>query len=500
MNPRDILEGVGLSARDLSTGTLEVRTPIDGAVLGRLAVDDAAAIESKVQAARTAFLAWRAVPAPARGELVRHFAALVRENKTSLGRLVSLEAGKITSEGLGEVQEVIDICDFALGLSRQLYGLTIASERPGHHMLERWHPLGPVAVITAFNFPMAVWAWNAMLALTCGDSVLWKPSEKTPLSALALHRLLEQAVASSGNVPPGVSSLVIGGRDAAEQLVDHRHIPLVSATGSTAMGRVVGPRVAARFGRTLLELGGNNAAIVTPFADLGLATRAIVFAAVGTAGQRCTTLRRLFVHRDVYDDVLHRLKRAYASLPIGDPLKTGTLVGPLIDGAAFDKMQVALAAARQAGARITGGERFSPPETGGGHYVEPAIVELSSPIDIANEETFAPILYAFPYQTFDQAVALQNAVGQGLSSAVFTNNLLEAETFLSAQGSDCGIANVNAGPSGAEIGGAFGGEKETGGGRESGSDSWKAYMRRQTQTVNFSPTLQLAQGVRFDVE
>ena len=500
MKHRDILEGVGLSARDLSTGTLEVRTPIDGAVLGRVAVDDAAAIESKVQAAHAAFLAWRAVPAPARGELVRRFAALVRENKTALGRLVSLEAGKITSEGLGEVQEVIDICDFALGLSRQLYGLTIASERPGHHMLERWHPLGPVAVITAFNFPMAVWAWNAMLALTCGDSVLWKPSEKTPLSALALHRLLEQAVASSGNVPPSVSSLVIGGRDAAEQLVDHRHIPLVSATGSTAMGRVVGPRVAARFGRTLLELGGNNAAIVTPFADLGLATRAIVFAAVGTAGQRCTTLRRLFVHRDVYDDVLHRLKRAYASLPIGDPLQTGTLVGPLIDGAAFDKMQVALAAARQAGARITGGERFLPPETGGGHYVEPAIVELSSPIDIANEETFAPILYAFPYQTFHQAVALQNAVGQGLSSAVFTNNLLEAETFLSAQGSDCGIANVNAGPSGAEIGGAFGGEKETGGGRESGSDAWKAYMRRQTQTVNFSPTLQLAQGVRFDIE
>jgi aldehyde dehydrogenase (NAD+) len=500
MNHRDILEGVGLSLRDFSTGTLDVRTPIDGAVLGRVAVDDAAGIESKVQAARTAFLAWRAVPAPARGELVRRFASLVRENKTALGRVVSLEAGKITSEGLGEVQEVIDICDFAVGLSRQLYGLTIASERPGHHMLERWHPLGPVAVITAFNFPMAVWAWNAMLALVSGDSVLWKPSEKTPLSALALHRFLERAIDGSDNVPPGLSQLVIGKREAAEQLVDHRDIPLVSATGSTAMGRAVGPRVAARFGRTLLELGGNNAAIVTPFADIGLATRAIVFAAVGTAGQRCTTLRRLFVHRDIYDTVLPRLKRAYASLPIGDPLKPETLVGPLIDGAAFDKMQAALAAARQAGARISGGERFSPPDTGSGYYVKPAIVELTSPIDIANEETFAPILYVLPYQSFDEAVALQNAVRQGLSSAVFTNNLLEAETFLSAQGSDCGIANVNAGPSGAEIGGAFGGEKETGGGRESGSDAWKAYMRRQTQTVNFSPTLQLAQGVRFDVE
>ncbi|HMJ53291.1 MAG TPA: aldehyde dehydrogenase family protein [Polyangiaceae bacterium] len=500
MKHRDILEGVGLLARDLAAGALEVRTPIDGAVLGRVAVDDAAAIESKVQAARSAFLAWRAVPAPVRGELVRKFAAIVRENKTALGRLVSLEAGKITSEGLGEVQEVIDICDFAVGLSRQLYGLTIASERPGHHMLERWHPLGPVAVITAFNFPMAVWAWNAMLALVCGDSVVWKPSEKTPLSALGLHRFLEQAMAASGNVPAGVSGLVIGGRSPAEQLVEHREIALVSATGSTAMGRAVGPRVAARFGRTLLELGGNNAAIVTPFADLALTTRAIVFAAVGTAGQRCTTLRRLFVHGDVYDAVLNRLHRAYASLPIGDPLKTGTLVGPLIDAAAFERMQAALAVARQAGARVTGGERVSPPGLEGGYYVKPAIVELSSPIDIANEETFAPILYALPYQAFEEAIALQNAVRQGLSSAVFTNNLLEAETFLSAQGSDCGIANVNAGPSGAEIGGAFGGEKETGGGRESGSDAWKAYMRRQTQTVNYAPTLQLAQGVRFDVE
>jgi aldehyde dehydrogenase (NAD+) len=500
MKHRDILEGVGLSARDLSTGTLEVKTPIDGAVLGKLTVDGAAAIESKVQAARAAFLAWRAVPAPARGELVRRFAALVRENKAPLGRLVSLEAGKITSEGLGEVQEVIDICDFAVGLSRQLYGLTIASERAGHHMQERWHPLGPVAVITAFNFPMAVWAWNAMLALVCGDSVIWKPSEKTPLSALALHRLLEQTMGSSDNVPAGLSQVVIGGRDAAASLVDHQAIPLVSATGSTAMGREVGPRVAARFGRTLLELGGNNAAIVTPFADLKLATRAIVFAAVGTAGQRCTTLRRLFVHREIYDAILPRLQRAYASLPIGDPLNAGTLVGPLIDGGAFDRMQAALGAARQAGARITGGERFSPPETQGGYYVKPAIVELESPIDIANEETFAPILYVFPYQRFEEAVGLQNSVQQGLSSAVFTNNLLEAETFLSAEGSDCGIANVNAGPSGAEIGGAFGGEKETGGGRESGSDAWKAYMRRQTQTVNYSPTLQLAQGVRFDVE
>jgi aldehyde dehydrogenase (NAD+) len=500
MKHRDILEGAGIGSRDLSAGTLEVRTPIDGTVLGRVTVDDAAAIASKVREASTAFYAWRKVPAPVRGNVVRRFAAVVRENKPALGRLVSLEAGKIASEGLGEVQEVIDICDFAVGLSRQLYGLTIASERPGHHMLERWHPLGPVAVITAFNFPMAVWAWNAMLALVCGDSVLWKPSEKTPLSALALHRLLERAIESAGQVPSGVSGLVIGGRDAAEQLVDHRDIPLVSATGSTAMGRAVGPRVAARFGRTLLELGGNNAAIVTPFADLALTVRAVVFAAAGTAGQRCTTLRRLFVHRDVYGPVLERLKRAYGSLPIGDPLQKGTLVGPLIDGAAFDKMQAALAAARQAGARVTGGERISVPDREGGYYVRPAIVELTKLIDVAKEETFAPILYTLSYQHFEEAIALQNAVGQGLSSAVFTNNLLEAETFLSAEGSDCGIANVNAGPSGAEIGGAFGGEKETGGGRESGSDAWKAYMRRQTQTVNFAPTLQLAQGVEFDID
>jgi aldehyde dehydrogenase (NAD+) len=500
MKHRDILEGAGLGTRDLESGKLEVRTPVDGALLGRVAIDDVAAVDSKVNAAKEAFLAWRAVPAPVRGDLVRRFAAAVRQDKAALGKLVSLEAGKIASEGLGEVQEVIDICDFAVGLSRQLYGLTIASERPGHHMLERWHPLGPVAVITAFNFPMAVWAWNAMLALVCGDTVIWKPSEKTPLTAMALHRLLERTIDSGENIPAAVSQLVVGGRDIGEQLVDHRDIPLVSATGSTAMGRLVGPRVASRFGRTLLELGGNNAAIVTPHADLGLATRAIVFAAVGTAGQRCTSLRRLFVHGDVYDGVIERLKRAYATLPIGDPLKMGTLIGPLIDRAAFDKMQAALDVARKAGAKVTGGERATIPELEGGFYVRPAIVELTEPIEIANEETFAPILYTLPYRDLDQAITQQNAVKQGLSSAIFTNHLLEAETFLSAQGSDCGIANVNAGPSGAEIGGAFGGEKETGGGRESGSDSWKAYMRRQTQTVNYSPTLQLAQGVRFDVD
>jgi aldehyde dehydrogenase (NAD+) len=496
---RDIMEGAGLHARDLASGPLEVKTPIDGTVLGRVATDDATAIESKIQAAKAAFLVWRTIPAPVRGDLLRRFASAVRENKTALGQLVSLEAGKIQSEGLGEVQEVIDICDFAVGLSRQLYGLTIASERPGHHMLERWHPLGPVAVITAFNFPMAVWAWNAALALVCGDSVIWKPSEKTPLCALALHRILEDVIATAGNVPESVSQLVMGGREAGEKLVDNPAIALVSATGSTAMGRVVGPRVAARFGRTLLELGGNNAAIVTPFADLGLAVRAIVFAAAGTAGQRCTTLRRLFVHENVHEAVVERLKRAYGSLPIGDPFAAGTLVGPLIDGAAFDNMQAALGVARRAGARITGGERVSPPGLEGGYYVRPALVELDAPIDIANEETFAPILYAFPYSAFDDAVAMQNSVRQGLSSALFTTNLLEAETFLSAVGSDCGIANVNTGPSGAEIGGAFGGEKETGGGRESGSDAWKAYMRRQTQTINYSPALQLAQGVRFDI-
>jgi aldehyde dehydrogenase (NAD+) len=501
MNPQAILRAVGLDPGAPATpGAIEAHSPVDGTLLMHVACDAAAAIQGKVMAASAAFAAWRAVPPPVRGELVRRFGERVRNEKEDLGRLISLEAGKILSEGQGEVQEVIDICDFAVGLSRQLHGLTIASERPGHHLVERWQPLGPVAVITAFNFPMAVWAWNAALALVCGDSVLWKPSDKTPLCALALHRLMEETLAEFPQAPKGLSQLVIGRAPAGEQLVDHPAIALVSATGSTAMGRAVGPRVAARFGRTLLELGGNNAAIVAPSADLELSLRAIVFAAAGTAGQRCTTLRRLFVHRSLIAGFSARLRRAYATLPVGSPLAEGTLVGPLIDAAAFTHMQATLASCRQAGASVHGGERVQPKGLAGGFYVRPALVECATPVPTMADETFAPILYVVPYDDFATALAMQNGVRQGLSSAIFSNDIRETELFLSATGSDCGIANVNTGPSGAEIGGAFGGEKETGGGRESGSDSWKAYMRRQTQTINYSSAVQLAQGVKFAID
>ena len=501
MTYRVILQEAGVpEAPARGNNALEARTPIDGSTLSHVAIDSPEVIESRIQAAADAFLIWRSVPAPTRGELLRRFARRVRRDKQALGRLISLEAGKILSEGLGEVQEVIDICDFAVGLSRQLYGLTIASERPGHHLLERWHPIGPVGVITAFNFPMAVWAWNAALALVCGDTVLWKPSEKTPLSALALHRMMSEVIAEFPAAHPAISQLLIGRREAGEQLADHPAVPLISATGSTAMGRVLGPRVATRFGRSLRELGGNNAAIVAPSADLALTLRAIVFAAVGTAGQRCTSLRRLIVHRSLINTLRPMLRKAYASLAVGSPLESGTLVGPLIDAAAFVRMQSALAAARQAGATVTGGERMMPPGLDGGYYVRPALVDAERPFDGMREETFAPILYVVPYDTFAEAIALQNDVRQGLSSAIFTNSMQEADTFLSATGSDCGIANVNTGPSGAEIGGAFGGEKETGGGRESGSDAWKVYMRRQTQTVNYSNAMPLAQGVQFSID
>src|SRR5208282_1466219 len=500
MKYQPLLAAAGLGPQQLAATGLPVHTPIDGTLLGAVSTDSPATVEEKVQRAVRAFEQWRQVPAPARGEMVRRFADRVREHKPALGALITLETGKILSEGLGEVQEIIDICDFAAGLSRQLYRLTIESGRTAHHMLERWHPLGPVAVISAFNFPMAVWAWNATLALVCGDSVIWKPSDKTPLCALALHRLLEQVLAETPAAPAGLSQLTIGDRAIGEQLAGHRAIALVSATGSTEMGRAVGQRVAARFGRSLLELGGNNAAIVTAAADLKLAARAIVFAAAGTAGQRCTSLRRLLVHADIYDQLLPRLQRAYASLPIGDPLAAGTLVGPLIDKSAMERMQSALGEARAAGGRVSGGEVLTPAGLGGGQYVRPAIVELNAPTERSREETFAPILYVFPYREFSEAIRMQNDVKHGLSSAIFTNNLLEAETFLSATGSDCGIANVNAGPSGAEIGGAFGGEKETGGGRESGSDAWKAYMRRQTQTVNFTPCANCTAGEKFDID
>ncbi len=495
MNFTNILTRLGVDESVYAKGDLVVDTPIDGSTIGRVASDNAVTIKEAISKAHDAFLKWRAVPAPRRGELVRLIGEELRAHKEDLGRLVTIECGKILSEGLGEVQEMIDICDFAVGLSRQLYGLTIASERPGHHMRETWQPLGPVGIISAFNFPVAVWSWNAALALVCGNPCLWKPSEKTPLTALAVQALFDRAAAKFGDAPEGLSQVTIGARDAGEQLVDDARIALVSATGSTRMGREVGPRVAARFGRSLLELGGNNAAIAAPSADLELSVRAICFSAAGTAGQRCTSLRRLFVHEDIYDSLVPRLKKAYASLPVGDPLEEGSLVGPLIDHAAFDCMHYALDRARAQGGAITGGERVGDR----GYYVRPAIVELKAHEGIACEETFAPILYVMRYRDLDKAIAMQNSVVQGLSSCIFTRDLLEAERFLSATGSDCGIANVNIGPSGAEIGGAFGGEKETGGGRESGSDAWKAYMRRQTQTVNYSPDLPLAQGVKFDV-
>ncbi|WP_029011287.1 L-piperidine-6-carboxylate dehydrogenase [Azospirillum halopraeferens] len=483
-----------------AAGTLTVRSPVDGAVIGRVAETDPAAVPEIAANARRAFDAWRTVPAPRRGELVRLLGEELRAAREDLGRLVSLEAGKILQEGLGEVQEMIDICDFAVGLSRQLYGLTIASERPGHAMRETWHPMGPCLVISAFNFPVAVWAWNAALALVCGDPVVWKPSEKTPLTALACRRVFERAAARFGaDAPEHLLQVTVGGRDLGAALVACPDFPVVSATGSTRMGRQVAVAVAERFGRSILELGGNNAMIVAPSADLDLALRAILFSAVGTCGQRCTTLRRLIVHRDVRERLLPRLKAAYASIPIGSPLDAGTLVGPLIDADAFEAMQRALETARADGGTVTGGERVLADRWPDARYVRPAIVEMPAQTAVVRHETFAPILYVLSYDTLDEAIALQNAVPQGLSSCIFSTDVRETERFLSAAGSDCGIANVNIGPSGAEIGGAFGGEKETGGGRESGSDSWKAYMRRQTATVNYSDALPLAQGIRFEV-
>ncbi|HET6943071.1 MAG TPA: aldehyde dehydrogenase family protein [Sphingomicrobium sp.] len=469
----------------VSGGDLASFSPIDGSEIGRVRTGDPA---SAAFEAEKAFEAWRIVPAPRRGELVRLLGEELRAAKEPLAKLVTLECGKIVQESLGEVQEMIDICDFAVGLSRQLYGLTIASERPNHRMMEQWHPLGSVLVISAFNFPVAVWAWNAALALVCGDPVIWKPSEKTPLVAEAVMALLRRALERFGDAPEGLAQLVQGGRDVGEMLVDDPRIALVSATGSTAMGRSVGPRVAQRFGRSLLELGGNNAMIVCPTADLTLAERAIFFSAVGTAGQRCTTLRRLIVHESIADQLVARLKQLFANVKIGDPRESDTLVGPLIDEASFDGMR------RVLGDRI---ERVD--GVAGGFYVRPSLVQVDAQEGSVLTETFAPILYAMRYRDFDEALKLNNGVPQGLSSSIFTNDLREAERFLSSVGSDCGIANVNIGPSGAEIGGAFGGEKETGGGRESGSDSWRAYMRRQTSTVNYGTDLPLAQGIRFDV-
>ncbi|MES2862277.1 MAG: aldehyde dehydrogenase family protein [Pseudomonadota bacterium] len=490
---RAILTRLGVLEAAFDAGGLATRSPIDDSVGPSVRVADRAAIEGSLSSAVRAFEAWRRVPAPRRGELVRLLGEELRAAKGDLAALVTLEAGKITSEGLGEVQEMIDICDFAVGLSRQLYGLTLPSERPGHHMRETWQPLGPVVVISAFNFPVAVWAWNAALALVCGDPVIWKPSEKTPLTAIAVHAVMQRSVARFGDAPEGLVQLLVGGRDIGETLAADPRVALVSATGSTRMGKAVATTVAARLGRSLLELGGNNAMIVTPSADTDMAVRAIAFSAVGTCGQRCTTLRRLLVHEGVAEALIARLAKAYATLPIGDPREDGVLVGPLIDEEAATGFDRALAeAVEQGGEIVAGGTRD-------GVYVRPAIVRMPAQSAVVMHETFAPILYVLTWRDFDEAVAMQNAVPQGLSSCVFTDSVREAEAFLSAWGSDCGIANVNIGPSGAEIGGAFGGEKETGGGRESGSDAWKAYMRRQTQTVNFSADLPLAQGVRFEV-
>ncbi|MFO1402249.1 MAG: aldehyde dehydrogenase family protein [Steroidobacteraceae bacterium] len=500
MHVDDLMQTFGVPPTAWREGTIAVRSPIDGGALGSVASTSATEAEAAIAQAQAAFLRWRVVPAPKRGELVRLLGEELRAHKDALGRLVSLEVGKIASEGLGEVQEMIDICDFAVGLSRQLHGLTIASERPGHRMMESWHPLGVVGVISAFNFPVAVWSWNAALALVCGDAVVWKPSEKAPLTALAVQALFARACERYGDASwRALSQLLLGDAALGTQLVDDARIALVSATGSTRMGRAVGPRVAARFGRCLLELGGNNAIIVTPSADLDLAVRAILFGAVGTAGQRCTTTRRLIVHESVHAELVRRLKAAYERVRIGNPLESGTLLGPLIDRGAFDHMQAALAAARREGGSVHGGERALADRYPQAWYVRPALVEMPEQSAVVRAETFAPILYVLRYREFDAALAMHNAVPQGLSSAIFTTDLREAETFLSARGSDCGIANVNIGTSGAEIGGAFGGEKETGGGRESGSDSWRAYMRRATNTVNYSRELPLAQGVSFDV-
>ncbi len=500
-----LLATLGVATAAYHGNDFVARTPITGETLAHLPQVSSEAATHRIAVAHAAAREWRNVPAPKRGELIRLLGEELRRALPSLGRLVTIESGKLLSEGYGEVQEMIDICTFAAGLSRQIGGLTLPSERPHHRMMETWHPLGVVGVISAFNFPVAVWSWNAALAMVCGNSVVWKPSEKTPLTALATQAIFERAaekftVKTGHAVPNGLSTLLIGDASAGEVLVASPLVPLVSATGSTGMGRAVGPKLAARFAKSILELGGNNAAIVAPSADLDLTLRAVAFSAMGTAGQRCTTVRRLIVHASVYDALIPQLKRVYSSVIVGDPREQSTLVGPLIDERAYGAMQQALLAAKKDGASITGGERVSRPEHPDAYYVRPALVEMSSQTEVVRGETFAPILYILKYTALPEAIELQNDVPQGLSSSIFTTDLREAEIFLSAAGSDCGIANVNIGTSGAEIGGAFGGEKETGGGRESGSDAWKQYMRRATNTINYGSDLPLAQGVSFDID
>lgn len=483
---------IGLHNRSGKGAILSSYNPTDQQLIATTTLCTADDYREAVAAAQEAFKVWRKVPAPKRGEMVRQMGDAFRKHKNALGKLVSLEMGKSLQEGLGEVQEIIDICDFAVGLSRQLYGLTMHSERPEHRMYEQWHPLGVTGIISAFNFPVAVWSWNSMLAWVCGNTCIWKPSEKTPLSAIACQNIISE-VLKNNDLPEGISCLTIGQREIGEAMAADENIALLSATGSTRMGRAVAQKVSARLGKYLLELGGNNAIIVTENADLNLSVPAIVFGAVGTAGQRCTTTRRLLVHESRKEELTTRLIRAYDQLKTGDPLDPANHVGPLIDQDAVESFEKAVKAAEEQGGKLlTGGKAL------GGNFVQPAIIEVPEQIPVMKQETFAPILYILPYQTLDEAIALQNEVPQGLSSAIFTQNLKESEAFLSAWGSDCGIANVNIGTSGAEIGGAFGGEKETGGGRESGSDAWKAYMRRQTNTINYGNTMPLAQGIKFD--
>ncbi len=494
-----VFKRCGIEPAEYMGGALTVCSPIDGAQLAQLHETPASQMNEVIARSKSAFLQWRNVPAPVRGELVRLWGEELRKAKQDIGYIVSIEVGKILEEGLGEVQEAVDICEFASGQSRQLCGKTIVSERPGHRIMEQYHPLGPVAIITAFNFPSAVFAWNAALALVCGDPVIFKPSEKAPLSGLATFKALARAIARFGDkAPEGLAQIVIGRAPLGEALVDSPAIALISATGSTRMGRAVGPKVASRFGKRILELGGNNAMVVTPAADIDMAQRAILFGAVGTAGQRCTTLRRLIVHRSVKEALLQKLLTAYSALRIGNPLTPGTLVGPLIDEEAYNAMQKSIVVAKEQGGKLLiGGDRVLAKEFPNGFYVQPAIIEMPEQTAIVRHETFAPLLYVLNYDDFDQAIEVHNDVPQGLSSCIFSNDMREVELFISAAGSDCGMANVNIGPSGAEIGGAFGGEKETGGDRESGSDAWKQYMRRTTNTINFSREMPLAQGITF---
>ncbi len=499
MSMQALFENLQISWPAEREAALQVTSPIDGQLLGSLRTHSNADANQAVTNAHAAFVAWRSIPAPQRGALLYAFAQRLRNHKQTLAQVITLECGKITAEAEGEVQEMIDICDFAVGLSRQLYGLTIASERPDHALREIWQPLGPTLVISAFNFPMAVWSWNAALTLVCGNSLVWKPSELTPFCALACHGLLQQCINEMDTAPAGLSQLLIGDCTLGEHLVQHKHVPLVSATGSCRMGQAVGAQVASRFGRSILELGGNNAIIVTEKAELDLALRGLVFGAAGTAGQRCTTTRRLFMHHSIADKLIARLQEVYGQLRIGDPRQQDTLVGPLIHNDAYQNMQRALLKAREAGCHIVGGERCCTEEYPQAYYVRPALVDTRGIWENHAHEVFAPVLYCFDYEDLEDAIARQNAVPQGLSSAIFTRDITEAELFLSARGSDCGIANVNLGTSGAEIGGAFGGEKHTGGGRESDSDAWKSYMRRMTATINYSSQLPLAQGIDFSV-